>query len=468
MYGVSKFASGVLGARTHPTLLLGGGLAATALANICVGASSSFPLFMLFWGVNGLLQGLGAPACARILTSWYPEALRGTFWGFWTASNNVGGFFAPILAGSAAAAYGWRWGMFAPGLVAIVSSLVREFFFFNVEREVFDVDDDGEKLPTGAKERRNSLVLFPLFHHLKIKKKTLQWVFAFMKESPESMGFPAVAGPVKLSKAQKKAQKEAAAAAASAASSTSSTSAPKVEAPKKPSMIRTLLDDVLTNRHIWLLAIAYFFVYVIRQGVTSWFVFYLKERGAANPAVAVSGLELGGLVGSLSSGVISDALLLRNEARSERDPGLEPRGNLGLRVLVVVSYTLLTAVFLAAFAAAPATASPALLWLLVSGVGFALYGPQMLIGLCGAEAVPRHAVSAALGFLGWVSYLGAANAGVPLAALVQSKGWEAYFGALAACCGIVVLLMLPMALAPSWSQRERARVAAELAAAKEA
>ena len=32
-----------------------------------------------------------------------------------------------------------------------------------------------------------------------------------MKESPESMGFPAVAGPVKLSKAQKKAQKEAAA-----------------------------------------------------------------------------------------------------------------------------------------------------------------------------------------------------------------------------------------------------------------
>jgi len=124
MYGVSKFASGVLGARTHPTLLLGGGLAATALANICVGASSSFPLFMLFWGINGLLQGLGAPACARILTSWYPEALRGTFWGFWTASNNVGGFFAPILAGSAAAAYGWRWGMFAPGLVAIVSSLV--------------------------------------------------------------------------------------------------------------------------------------------------------------------------------------------------------------------------------------------------------------------------------------------------------------------------------------------------------
>ena len=271
-----------------------------------------------------------------------------------------------------------------------------------------------------------------------------------MKESPESMGFPAVAGPVKLSKAQKKAQKEAAA----AASSSTTAAADKTPAPKKPSMIRTLLDDVLTNPHIWLLAIAYFFVYVIRQGVTSWFVFYLKERGAANPAVAVSGLELGGLVGSLSSGAISDALLRRNEARSARDPNLKPRGNLGLRVLVVVSYTLLTALFLGAFAAAPASTSPAVLWLLVSGVGFALYGPQMLIGLCGAEAVPRHAVSAALGFLGWVSYLGAANAGVPLSLIVKNYGWGAYFSALLAACAGALLLLAPMVGLRSHVQRE--------------
>ena len=55
-------------------------------------------------------QGLGSPACARILTSWYPDRERGTFWGFWTASNNIGGFLAPIIAGNAAAHYGWRCG----------------------------------------------------------------------------------------------------------------------------------------------------------------------------------------------------------------------------------------------------------------------------------------------------------------------------------------------------------------------
>jgi MFS family permease len=57
----------------------------------------------------GCFQGLGAPACARILTVWYPDKLRGTFWGFWTASNNIGGFLAPIIAGTAARLYGWRY-----------------------------------------------------------------------------------------------------------------------------------------------------------------------------------------------------------------------------------------------------------------------------------------------------------------------------------------------------------------------
>ena len=54
------------------------------------------------------VQGLGAPACARFLTAWFAGKERGTFWGFWTASNNVGGFLSPLLAGTAARHYGWR------------------------------------------------------------------------------------------------------------------------------------------------------------------------------------------------------------------------------------------------------------------------------------------------------------------------------------------------------------------------
>ena len=41
-------------------------------------------------------------------------------------------------------------------------------------------------------------------------------------------------------------------------------------------------------------------------------------------------------------------------------------------------------------------------WIAVFLTGFFLYGPQMLIGLCGAEVIGRNSVGASKGFLGWV------------------------------------------------------------------
>lgn len=49
---------------------------------------------------------------------------------------------------------------------------------------------------------------------------------------------------------------------------------------------------------------------------------------------------------------------------------------------------------------------------------------------------------------------GAANAGVPLAKIVQSYGWNAYFASLVGACGVVLLLMAPMTNLKSYSQRQ--------------
>lgn len=56
-------------------------------------------------------------------------------------------------------------------------------------------------------------------------------------------------------------------------------------------------------------------------------------------------------------------------------------------------------------------------WLVIAGLGFAIYGPQMLIGLCGAELVSQRSVGASQGILGLISYGGAAAAGIPLSYL---------------------------------------------------
>jgi len=70
-----------------------------------------------------------------------------------------------------------------------------------------------------------------------------------------------------------------------------------------------------------------------------------------------------------------------------------------------MAYTVGIAGALLCFQSIPASAS-ALQWFNVFMIGFFLYGPQMLIGLCGAELVGPDSVGASEGFLGWIAYLG--------------------------------------------------------------
>ena len=54
-----------------------------------------------------------------MLTTWFASKERGTYWGLWNIAHNLGGFIAPIVAGTAAGMLGWRWGMWVPGIAGI-------------------------------------------------------------------------------------------------------------------------------------------------------------------------------------------------------------------------------------------------------------------------------------------------------------------------------------------------------------
>lgn len=58
-------------------------------------------------------------------------------------------------------------------------------------------------------------------------------------------------------------------------------------------------------------------------------------------------------------------------------------GLVGVRVRLVLTYGIFTALALLGFSVCPNV--PAVQWASIAAVGFGLYGPQMLIGLCGAE-----------------------------------------------------------------------------------
>ncbi|KAF5830688.1 major facilitator superfamily [Dunaliella salina] len=186
-------------------------------------------------------------------------------------------------------------------------------------------------------------------------------------------------------------------------------------------------------------------------GATSWLVFYLMSvKGAADAAkaaVMVSGLEVGGFIGGTMAGFMSDWLIRSARAR-EKDVG-----HVGQRVMIIMAYVAATFGILAAIRAVPAHAGW-LQWWTIAGLGFCIYGPQMLIGLCGAELVDKPAVGASQGLLGLVSYLGAANAGVPLSYVVNRFGWDGYFAAMAAACVVALCLLAPLMGARSRAQQQ--------------
>eukprot|EP00746_Dinoflagellata_sp_MGD_P067670 gnl/MRDRNA2_/MRDRNA2_27936_c0_seq1.p1 gnl/MRDRNA2_/MRDRNA2_27936_c0~~gnl/MRDRNA2_/MRDRNA2_27936_c0_seq1.p1 ORF type:complete len:925 (+),score=216.79 gnl/MRDRNA2_/MRDRNA2_27936_c0_seq1:105-2879(+) len=369
-YGCSKFVSGVVGDRLSPRAMLALGLFMTGLMNVAFGCSSSIAFFCAAWGANGILQGFGGPCCAKMITSWFDTKIRGTFWGLWNIAHNMGATAAPLIAGNAARTFGWRYGMFVPGGIGIIVAAL---------------------------------------------------VYAIVRDSPESIGYPPVEEPVKKVVKDGK----------------------EVEG---PSMLENLRTKVLTNWRVLCLAVSFLFVYLVRQGLTSWLVFYLiAEKGAENAAVSaarITGLELGGFVGSLLAGRLSDYLI------STAKPG---QGHVGRRIQVARGYMLGVAGALAALWYTP-VASWQLQWIAIFFAGFFLYGPQMLIGLMGAEVVGVDSVGASEGFLGWVAYMGAAAAGLPLSLLVKELGWQVFFQVLIGTCFIGFLFMSTLSNAKSNAQ----------------
>lgn len=194
---------------------------------------------------------------------------------------------------------------------------------------------------------------------------------------------------------------------------------------------RTLGRTLASNRALWALAGAYFLVYLVRTGLKNWLHFFLvATRGIppAEAAVRASAMELGGVAGTFGAGLVSDLAG-------------------GRRVAVTIAYLVVLAGAVAALAALPA-GSAAVDAAAVALVGCAVNGPQMMIGLIGAEVTDPRVMATAAGLIGCISYAGAAAAGFPLSALVAARGWGAFFAALvAASAGAAVLL------APFWRLR---------------
>ena len=90
VYAVGKLANGFLADRCNVRRFMATGLLLTAIVNLILGFTDMFIVFAVLWGINGWLQSMGAPAGVVSLNRWFNSKERGTFYGIWSASHNLG------------------------------------------------------------------------------------------------------------------------------------------------------------------------------------------------------------------------------------------------------------------------------------------------------------------------------------------------------------------------------------------
>ncbi|MBD8388478.1 MFS transporter [Dysgonomonas sp. BGC7] len=135
IYGLSRFANGILGDRFNSRYFMVTGLVLCAVCNVLFGFGSSVLMFGIVWMFNGWFQGMGFPPCVRLLTHWIPPHQLATKMSVWNTSHSIGAGLVVIVCGYIVS-LGWRWCFFVPSAIALLGAVFLWFTLRDTPRSV--------------------------------------------------------------------------------------------------------------------------------------------------------------------------------------------------------------------------------------------------------------------------------------------------------------------------------------------
>jgi MFS transporter, OPA family, sugar phosphate sensor protein UhpC len=131
-YGLGKLVNGFLSDRLSIRWFFPLGIFLSALMNLAMGMGSTVVwLCATLWGLNGLFQGVGAPACVVLLTRWFSNKERGHYYGIWSASHSIGEGLTFVGTAALVHNFGWRAGFIGPGVLCAVTAVATWWFLID-------------------------------------------------------------------------------------------------------------------------------------------------------------------------------------------------------------------------------------------------------------------------------------------------------------------------------------------------
>lgn len=484
VYGLSRFANGLLADRMNARYHMSLGLLLCAAASLAFGFApallgieigvaphSLVVAFGVLLVLNNIFQGSGFPPCARLLSHWIPPQELATKMSIWNTSHSIGAGLLAILCGFIMGHMGSDLSSNADD----VERMTRNYITTNFKDDVKKSDIRIAKVNSVSVSEANDATVAQVVYTYKPnyedgRRVSEAYIFthedytdvkSLIAENAE-ITTEEIASDTGLPAPQAKALQSIVSLSSNAGAWRWCFWLPGIIAligalgifvflrdtpksvglPELENKTSALADDtnpeeyrrfvrkkVYGNKLIWILAFANFFVYVVRFSVLDWGPKFLTEARDMSYAYAgwtVAIFEIFGIIGMLAAGWATDKWF---GGRAHR---------------TCVFCMLGTALFMTIFYLLPGDVHPLVLICVLAMAGFFIYGPQALIGIAAANQATKKAAATANGLTGIFGYLSVFVSGLGVGVLVDHFGWNYVFvGMIAmAVVGMGVFLLM--------------------------
>ncbi|XP_067910101.1 glucose-6-phosphate exchanger SLC37A4a [Heterodontus francisci] len=193
------------------------------------------------------------------------------------------------------------------------------------------------------------------------------------------------------------------------------------------------VKELLLTPYLWVLNIGYLVVFGVKTCCTDWGqLFLIQEKGqtALLGSSFMSALEVGGLLGSIAAGYLSDRAVARNGLRRHGNP------RHGLLLSMMAGMAISMYLF-----RVTVTAESTKLWILSLGAifGFCSYGPIALFGVIANESAPSNLSGTSHAIVALMANVGGFLAGFPFSSIAKFYSWDMAFWIAEVTCAVTTV-----------------------------